>query len=125
MPSFSAISKERLSTCHPDLQRLFNDVITARDCSILVGFRCEADQDLACKEGNSETPWPTSKHNCQPSRAVDVAPYPVNWGDIDGFREFASFVKERAAALNIGIRWGGDWSSLADLDHFELTGVTS
>lgn len=121
MPTFSAISLERLATCHPDLQRLFNDVVQTHDISILVGHRCEADQDIACREGKSHTPWPTSCHNAMPSRAVDVAPYPVNWGDIDGFRKLAAFVKERASALGIGIRYGGDFRTLPDYDHFELT----
>lgn len=121
MPSFSPISKLRLATCHPELQRLFNDVVELRDCAILVGHRGEADQAAACAAGKSRTPWPTSNHNCTPSRAVDVAPYPVDWSDIDGFKEFAAFVQERAVALGISIRWGGDFKHLKDYDHFELT----
>lgn len=120
MPAFSAISKERLATCAPELQTLFNDVIELRDCSILVGHRCQADQDIACAAGKSKAPWPTSKHNSEPSQAVDVAPYPIMWGDIAGFKEFSGFVKERAAALGIAIRWGGDFISLKDYDHWEL-----
>lgn len=120
MPAFSDISKERLSTCHPDLQLLFNDVIQGWDCSILVGHRCEEDQNKACAEGKSHTPWPTSKHNSQPSMAVDVAPYPIDWSNIDRFRDFANYVQSRADALGIKIRWGGTFSRLSDLDHFEL-----
>lgn len=123
MPTFSSISAERLATCDQRLQDLFNDVIQTKDCSILVGYRCQADQDAACAAGNSQTPWPTSRHNCQPSHAVDVAPWPIKWEDINGFREFASFVKQRAAALGIPIVWGGDWISIKDYDHFELAGA--
>ena len=122
MPGFSALSAERLATAHPDLQRLFNDVIQSQDCSILVGYRGEADQNLVCAAGKSNAPWPTSKHNCQPSHAVDAAPYPVDWADINRFREFGSFVKGRAAELGIAIRWGGDFTTLKDYDHFELAG---
>lgn len=120
MPAYSQSSNERLETCHPDLQLLFRDVIQTRDCSILVGHRCEMDQDIACASGKSDAPWPTSKHNSQPSRAVDAAPYPVDWEDIAGFKAFAAFVKLRAQVLGIAIKWGGDFRTLKDYDHFEL-----
>lgn len=120
MPTFSQTSLDRLATCHPDLQRLFNDVIQYRDCSILVGHRCEADQDVACATGKSHTPWPTSKHNSEPSMAVDAAPYPLVWEDIQRFKDFADFVMGRAAELGIKIRWGGTFKTLCDLDHFEI-----
>lgn len=120
MNKFSTISQSRLATCHPDLQLLFNDVIQFRDCAILIGHRCEADQALACAAGKSQTPWPASKHNSEPSQAVDVAPSPVDWSNIDGFKSFAAFVKLRAAVLGISIRWGGDFKTLKDYDHFEL-----
>jgi len=117
---FSEKSKERLQSCHSDLQKLFFDVIQMADCAILCGHRDEADQAAACAKGNSNTPWPTSKHNSCPSLAVDVAPYPIDWNDIQRFKDFATLVKERASALGIAIRWGGDFRTLADYDHFEL-----
>ncbi len=120
MPKFSSISSERLAECHPDLQRLFNDVVVVYDCAILVGERGEAAQNEACACGKSHTPWPTSLHNCSPARAVDAAPYPIDWEDVARFEDFAQFVKQRAEALNIPIRWGGDFTTLKDYDHFEL-----
>ncbi len=122
MKTFSTVSQQRLGTCDPRLQRLFQDVLQGRNCSILVGHRCQADQDTACAAGKSHTPWPTSKHNSVPSRAVDVAPWPIDWQDIAGFTEFAEFVKQRAQMLGIAIRWGGDFTSIKDYDHFELAG---
>lgn len=124
MALFSETSKTRLQTAHPDLQRLFFDVIQGWDCAILCGHRDEADQAAACAKGNSGTPWPTSKHNSCPSLAVDVAPYPVDWADIQRFKDFAAYVKGRAEALGIAIRWGGDFKSLKDYDHFELVEVS-
>ena len=120
MPAFSKISQDRLAQCEPELQRLFNDVIKHQDCSILVGHRCKDDQDIACQRGLSHTPWPTSKHNCEPSRAVDVAPYPIDWADIRRFQDFAELVKMRAGVLGIPIKWGGDFTTIKDYDHFEL-----
>lgn len=120
MNLFSAQSMERLGTCHADLQRLFMDVIGWTDCTILVGYRGEADQNAACAAGKSHTPWPTSNHNCKPSNAVDVAPFPIDWADVRRFTLFADLVKSRASSLGIKIRWGGDFKTIKDYDHFEL-----
>ena len=49
MPKFSQDSFSKLSTCHPDLQVLFYEVIKYYDCTILEGYRNQVDQD---KYGN-------------------------------------------------------------------------
>lgn len=125
MNAFSPTSLDRLSTCHPDLQRLFNAVVQTSDCTILVGFRDEADQDIACHDGKSCAPWPTSPHNKTPSEGVDVAPYPIDWRDIERFKAFAVVVKSTAQTLGIGIKWGGDFLHLHDYDHWELAWATN
>lgn len=84
-------SLERLATCHPDLQGLIKSVAIGidegdlayagiHDITVICGFRGEREQNQAFADGTSETPWPRSKHNREPSDAVDVAPYPVQWG---------------------------------------------
>lgn len=120
MPKFSQTSQSRLAGCDPRLQELFQDVIQHQDCAILVGHRCEEDQNAACINGKSELVWPNSKHNTQPSLAVDAAPYPIDWDNIESFKLFGMFVKLRAKVLGIPIRWGGDFRSFKDYDHFEL-----
>lgn len=140
MPHFSETSKKRLSTCHPDLQRLFNEVIKEFDCTILEGHRGEEAQNKAFKEGKSQLKFPQGNHNAYPSNAVDVAPYPVEFPlstdseytvrkKLMQFTFFAGFVKGIAYKMNIGIRYGGDWNQdnnlknnkFDDLVHFELT----
>lgn len=73
--------------------------------------------------------WPKSKHNSQPSLAVDVAPYPIDWKDERRFILFAGFVMGIAKAKGINLRWGGDWNGnfrvgddgkLFDAPHFEM-----
>lgn len=130
MPMFSARSKERLSSCHPDLQRLFEEVVKEMDCIILVGYRGEVDQNKAVSQGTSTKFWPNSMHNSKPSLAVDVAPFPVDWKNKKRFYYFAGYVMGIADKLGLGqnIRWGGDWDHdndlddqhLFDLGHFEL-----
>lgn len=127
---FSLISQNKLNTCHPDLQTLFNEVIKYYDCSIICGHRNELEQNEAFRTGRSKLKFPNSKHNQVPSLAVDVVPYPVDWNDHKRFYHFAGFVLGLAHTLNIKIRWGGDWDSdlqfkdekFLDLPHFELVG---
>ena len=120
MPRFSRLSEERLATCAMPLQELFHQVIRGYDCSILEGHRGEERQTEAFRTGHSKLEWPNSKHNKIPSRAVDVAPYPIDWDDIIRFREFGYYVKGVADVLAIPIRWGGDFPSWKDYPHFEL-----
>lgn len=123
MATFSTKSLERLLTCHPDLQRLFREVVQHVDCSIICGYRSKEDQLLAFHTGKSQMTWPHSKHNQQPSLAVDVVPSPVDWDDLDRFRAFAVVVKEQAAQLGIEVQWGGDWQTFKDLPHWQLKGL--
>ena len=81
MPRFGNKSKERLATCHPDLQRVFNEVINYVDCSILEGYRNAYWQDKYYAEGKTKLKYPDGRHNANPSNAVDVTPYPVDWDD--------------------------------------------
>lgn len=128
MPKFGQVSKQRLGECHPDLQRLFQAVVKHYDCSVLCGFRDEATQAQAFADKKSTKQFPHSKHNHFPSIAVDVAPYPIDWGNIEQFRHFAGFVEGVALGMGIKIRSGGDWDgdkdftdqTLIDLPHFEL-----
>ena len=81
MPKFSQSSFSKLSTCHPDLQALFYEVIKFFDCTILEGYRNEADQESAFAKGNSKLHYPHGKHNANPSMAVDVTPYPIDFNN--------------------------------------------
>lgn len=134
MPKFSQESFSRLSTCHPDLQALFYEVIKTFDCQVLEGYRNKEDQDKAFAAGNSKLEWPDGKHNKQPAMAVDVAPHPVEWNNYKRFYWFAGYVMGIAQKLKDegkithAIRYGGDWNSdknidnetYKDLVHFEL-----
>lgn len=130
MPKFSPISQERLATCHVLLQNLFNAVIRTYDCSILEGHRGQEDQHKYWLIGRSKVDWPNSKHNSLPSRAVDVAPWPINWEDKLRWYHFAGFVLAKAESMGINVRWGGDWNGnmkfrdqkFNDLPHWELKG---
>jgi peptidoglycan L-alanyl-D-glutamate endopeptidase CwlK len=129
MKKYSERSKTQLATCHPELQRLFYKVLAYDyDHTILEGHRGQEAQDEAFRTGHSKLQFPYSRHNAEPSMAVDCAPYPIDWSDVDRFYHFAGFVLGVAASLNIKVRWGGDWDmdmnlkdqTFFDLPHFEL-----
>ena len=128
MPVFSRNSKARLSTCQELLQGVFNEVIHHFDCTILCGYRTEEEQNRAAEEGRSTKRYPDSRHNTVPAMAVDVAPYPIDWEDLNRFRYFAGFVMGIAAKRGAPLKWGGDWdrdtqvrdNRFNDFPHFEL-----
>ena len=142
MGYFGSKSLERLDTCHADLITLFNAVGEEIDCTITCGHRNEEDQSKAVASGNSKAHFPHGKHNSNPSNAIDVCPYPVDWDDLDRFYWFGGWVLAKAKILrNVGeithkIKWGGSWKGiidgridfsynrrddvLDDLPHFEL-----
>jgi peptidoglycan L-alanyl-D-glutamate endopeptidase CwlK len=137
---FGSLSNTRLSTAHPELQRLMRAAMDKQlmDFAITQGHRGEIEQNAAFASGASKTPWPRSRHNTVPSSAVDIAPYPIHWGEsgtaierrraIGRFYKLAGIVLATAKELNINVRWGGDWNmdgnvfdqKFDDLVHFEL-----
>jgi peptidoglycan L-alanyl-D-glutamate endopeptidase CwlK len=136
MNTFSETSKAKLKTCHRDLQTLFAHVVQEMDCTIVCGHRDKPEQDKAFAEGKSKLQYPQSKHNSDPSMAVDAAPYEVN--HIDWSREqllfFAGYVKGvadrlyRTGVISHKIRLGADFSmdndindeKFSDCPHYEL-----
>lgn len=128
MPKFSQKSLEKLKTCDPKLRQLFEEVIKEYDCTILCGFRGEEEQNRYFDLGMSKLNWPNSRHNSYPSKAVDVAPYPIDWNDMEKFYHFGGYVQGIAYKLDTKLRWGGDWDgdfdlkdqNFFDLVHFEL-----
>jgi len=120
MPRFSKRSKEKLKTCDERLQLIFNIVIQIMDITILEGHRGEAAQEKAFAEGKSKAKWGQSDHNNNPSLAVDVAPYPIDWNDIKRFHMLAGIVQAVAFYEGIDVRWGGNFNSFFDGPHFYL-----
>lgn len=132
MPAFSKRSAHELSTCDEQLQKLFYEIIKHVDCTIIQGHRGETEQNEYFRTGKSKLKFPNSKHNTNPSIAVDVAPYVkgigIPWKNHQYFYHFGGYVRAVADQMGIRIRWGGDWDSdnnlldqtFFDLVHFEL-----
>ena len=128
MPKFSKKSLSKLETCDKRLQDLFLRVVKKFDCTILEGHRSKDRQNKLFDEGKSKLKYPKGKHNSLPSKAVDVAPYPIDWNDRERFTYFAGYVLGIAYQMGLKIRWGGDWdmdtkvkdNNFDDLPHFEI-----
>ena len=134
MAKFSKSSKEKLESCDPNLQILFNYVIRYFDCTVVCGERAEGEQNKAFADGFSTVQYPNSKHNSSPSEAVDVVPYPIEWNNTDRMRYFIGFAKGIAKMLkeygtmDKGITTGIDWDNdtiltdqrFNDFPHFQV-----
>lgn len=121
-------SKERLFTCHPHLQMIAKAAIKRINFTVLCGYRGPTEQNDAFERGTSKLRFPNSKHNRQPSWAMDLAPWPIDWSDIDRFKALAGIVLDEAKKANVKIRWGADWNrdgdwrdeKFRDWPHFEI-----
>lgn len=126
MPKFSLRSKERLATCHPDIVKVCENVIKTYDIAILEGHRGKADQEKYFKEGKSKLHFPKSKHNALPSHAVDIAPYPIDWDNVERFRtmwEVFNAVAQQlreCGEITAHFDWGGNWRNFKDYPHIEI-----
>lgn len=142
---FSETSLRRLQACHPDIQTIMHEVIrvSEHDMTIVCGRRGEREQEEAFKNGNSRARYGESPHNCDPSMAVDVAPYMdgrIQWNNDYLWAELAGTIKAVNMALiedgkvSHTLRWGNDWDgdgipvardpdeSFVDSPHFEIRG---
>lgn len=132
---FSQTSKNKLATCHQDLQTLFNEVIKYVDCTVVCGYRTKAEQEKAKADGFSKVGYPGT-HSTKPSIAVDVAPF--EYGAIDWTKTQSAYFSGRVMGIadrlfaegkiKHRIRPGVDWDGDNDVDdttfwdgaHFEL-----
>jgi len=124
MPRFGKRSRERLKGVNIKLQHILNQLVKIMDVTIIEGLRTQERQDELVKKGASKTKY--SKHI--QGKAVDVAPYPIDWEDRERFHYMGGMLRGIAYEMDVKIRWGGDWdsdgeiadNSFDDLVHVEL-----
>ena len=125
---FSDRSLRHLKTCDIRLQKVLLEAIKVIDFSVTSGHRSKIEQNNLYHAGQSKLKYPESKHNKIPSRAVDVAPYPIDYNDAKRFYYLIGIIKGIASQMDIELRLGCDWDgdnsfkdqSFHDLPHVEL-----
>ncbi len=126
MYKFGKRSKERLKGVKPELVNVLNELVKIMDVTVIEGLRTEERQKELVASGASKTKY--SKH--LEGKAVDLAPYPIDWKDRDRFHYMGGMIRGIAKQLNVNVRWGGDWdgdgetkdNGFDDLVHVELKG---
>jgi|TARA_R110000824_G_scaffold354089_2_gene541173 hypothetical protein len=126
MPRFGKRSKERLKGVNSKLVNVLNELVKIMDVTIIEGLRTEARQNELLAQGKSKTKY--SKH--LEGKAVDLAPYPIDWKDRERFHYMGGMVRGIGQQMGVTIRWGGDWDSdgeikdngFDDLVHVEIRG---
>ena len=111
-------SQAELDTCHWELQDLFNEAKKHRNISITCGLRSNEQQAIELEEGSTTLGPGESKHNTDPSNAVDAIPYPTtakDWKNREYWVEWTSWVKGLATGMGIDIVSGFDWDNDYDL----------
>lgn len=131
MPHLGPASLRRIATCDPRLQLVCRDVIKVTDFAVTCGHRTLAEQVVKWEQGRT-TPgkivtWAKpgeSVHGTNPSRAIDLAPFPIDWDNEQRFIELGGMMLYAAALRGIALEWGGHWSKRRrDLPHYQVPRV--
>ena len=151
---YGRTSKNRLNTCHKDIQIILNHAIDLIDITVLEGIRSTERQQELFKAGKSKLDGIKKKSKHQGrldengnlvSYAVDIIPYKKGVDPFDPnpknlarYYYMMGIIKGLAQRLldegkiNHNVRFGLDWDSdnyfndqnFDDLPHMELTPVT-
>ena len=124
MYKFGKRSSERLKGVDHRIIMILDELIKIMDVTIIEGLRSAKRQEQLLKKGATKVKY--SKH--MEGKAVDLAPYPIDWEDRDTFYYMGGMIRGIAKQLEINVRYGGDWdgdgntkdNSFDDLVHFEL-----
>lgn len=95
---------------------------------VVQGVRTEQEQIACFKTGKSKCDGIIKKSNHQIKsdgfgHAVDLAPLEngkINWNNSKLFKDLDTELQAFAKNLGIKIRWGGTFTTIVDLDHWEL-----
>jgi peptidoglycan L-alanyl-D-glutamate endopeptidase CwlK len=123
-------SRQLLTGLHPDLVRVLEEAIKGFDFTITSGHRGLQEQQRLYAQGRTAAGRVVtycdgldrrSNHQESPSRAVDLAPWPVDWTDEARFLALGAHMLLTAKRLGVPLTWGGSWKGTKrDLPHFEI-----
>ena len=139
MFTFSERSLNNLKGVSPKLVAVVKRALELSPCdfTVIEGVRSQERQNKLWAQGRT-TPGPvvtwvqtSGTHGIQPDgygHAVDIAPYPIDWNDLDRFDQVSKAMFAAAKELGVALRWGGNWDmddkprerGESDSPHFEL-----
>jgi len=122
MPRFGRKSKERLKGVDAKLVNVANELIKLMDVTVIEGLRSQERQNELVAQGKSKTKF--GKHVA--GKALDLAPYPIDWDDRERFHYMGGLIRGIGHSLGVDVRWGGDWDSdgeIADNNFDDLVHV--
>ena len=108
----------RLEGVHPLAVDWALRVVRIMDCSVVYGVRSMTEQRHMVSIGASQTM--DSKHLIQSDgygHAIDLAPYPIDFKDLDRFWMLGGVGIAVAHDMGIPMTWGRDWDS--DFDFYD------
>jgi hypothetical protein len=111
MPRFGKRSKQRLKGVDAKLINVANELIKLMDVTVIEGLRSQERQNELVSQGKSKTKF--GKHVA--GKALDLAPYPIDWNDRERFHYMGGLIRGIGHSLGVKIRWGGDWDSDGDI----------
>lgn len=130
--SLSSTSRSKLDQCCDEIKCVIEELLHYMDVSVIEGSRSKEEQEKYFSQGTSKARYGQSPHNYNPSYAVDIVPYPIpkksngQWDDDSPLWDDMSFlVAVISEEKDIELTWGGDFSTIVDKPHFELTGWRS
>jgi peptidoglycan L-alanyl-D-glutamate endopeptidase CwlK len=114
-------SRAKLFGVKPDLKRVVARALELSkvDFTVLEGKRTLERQQVLFDEGKSQTM--NSRHLT--GHAVDLGAWvdgTVSW-EWEHYEHIAAAMKTAADELGFEIEWGGDWKTLKDGPHFQLS----
>jgi peptidoglycan LD-endopeptidase CwlK len=131
---FGKASMEKMGMLSYDLQWVLRETLALEiiDFTVKCTYRGKEEQDAYYNADppKSKVRWPDSKHNTNPSKAVDAVPYvngKASWNKLHCC-VLAGVILAVAKKLGVRIRWGGNWDmdgepitdqDFQDLVHFE------
>lgn len=85
---------------------------------VACAYRNKEAQNIAFTQGDSKLPWPQSKHNLMPAKALDIFQQVEGRAIFDPI--FCAKLNAESRLADFPLRWGGEFKSLGDSGHFEL-----
>lgn len=112
--------EEKLKTAHPTLMSFAKTFRTANlDAHVSCSTRSKEDQEAAFAKGTSKAHYGQSAHDFTPALALDW--FRLTQANGASFDSVWFKDKLAPAARTAGLVWGGDFRSIHDLPHVELS----